>query len=78
MSIEFEKPHIDPVTLKPRFREHITWSASPQAIGATREEARDFALTLLEVCHHVDWLKMGFTAYADDDEKLLGIVEKYQ
>jgi hypothetical protein len=63
------------VTLKPVFNERISFSAVNQMTAA---EANEFLFQLREVIGEVDWIKAGFRAFKDNDEKLRGIVEEYQ
>lgn len=77
-AVSFEKPHIDPVTLKPVFRERITWSSSPQITGATIDDAKKFLVDFRSVLAEVDWIKNRFIRYKDNDEKLRKLVERYK
>ncbi len=73
--IIFEKPFVDPVDLKPKFREKIF--AAGRNFSSI-EEARQFAKHLLYVCQNADDLAGRFEAFKDNEDELHKIVKEYE
>lgn len=74
-TIIFEKPHIDPVTLKPVFRERISFSSKLQL---SLDDVNKFLLDLRAVTDEVAEIKLFFITYDDNDEKLRELVKEYE
>lgn len=73
--ISFEKPYIDPVDLKPKFRQKLF--AAGRNFSST-EEARQFATDLLQACREADEISTRFDAYANNEFELREIVKEYE
>jgi hypothetical protein len=73
--ISFEKPFVDPVDLKPKFREKLF--AAGRNFGSI-EDARQFAKDLLHACQKAEEIKHRFECYANDENALHKIVKEYE
>ena len=73
--ISFEKPYIDAVDLKPKFREKIF--AAGRSFSST-DDARQFANSLLQACREADEISTRFDAYANNEFELREIVKEYE
>jgi hypothetical protein len=73
--ISFEKPFVDAVDLKPKFREKLF--AAGRSF-ASIEEARQFAKDLLHACQKADELAGRFDAFNDNEDELHKIVKEYE
>lgn len=73
--ISFEKPYIDPVDLKPKFREKL-FAAGRNFSDI--DDAKQFARDLLHACQKAEEIKYRFKAFASDEVKLREIVKEYE
>ena len=73
--ISFEKPYVDPVDLKSKFREKI-FAAGRNFSDI--EDARQFAKDLLHACQEAEEIKHRFECFENDEAGLRKIVAEYE